>query len=116
MVAHPKKSEVMKIGSHPALKNIGDVVIKLNNQILKEVSTYKHLGVLLDNQLIWKDHPLYICKTRIYPKLSLLNRVALFLPGYVLLNIYKQTILPILDYGCIVWLDRSKGISEKLEI
>ena len=114
MVAHPKKSEVTKIGSPPALMNTGDVVIKLNNQILKEVSTYKYLGVLLDNQLIWKDHLLYICK-RIYPKLSLLNKVSSFLPRYVLLNIYKQTILPILDYGCIVWLDCSKGTSEKLE-
>ena len=104
MVTHPKKSEVMKIGSRPALMNTGDVVIKLNNQILKEVSTYKYFGVLLDNQLIWKDHLLYICK-RIYPKLSLLNRLSSFLPRYVLLNIYKQTILPILDYGCIVWLD-----------
>ena len=114
MVTHPKKSEVMKIGSRPALMNTGDVVIKLNNQILKEVSTYKYFGVLLDNQLIWKDHLLYICK-RIYPKLSLLNRLSSFLPRYVLLNIYKQTILPILDYGCIVWLDCSKGMSEKLE-
>ena len=86
MVMHLKKSEVMKIGSRPALMNTGDVVIKLNNQILKEVSTYKYLGVLLDNQLIWKDHLLYICK-RIYPKLSLLNRVSSFLPRYVLLNI-----------------------------
>ena len=114
MVAHPKKSEVMNVGSRPALMNTGDVVIKLNNQILKEVSTYKYLGVLLDNQLMWKDHLLHIWK-RIYPKLSLLNRVASFLPRYVLLNIYEQTILPILDYGCIVWLDCSKGMSEKLE-
>ena len=27
----------------------------------------------------------------------------------------KCIILPILDYGCIVWLDCSKGMSEKLE-
>ena len=32
----------------------------------------------------------------------LLNRMSAFLPRYVLLCIYKQTILPILDYCSIV--------------
>jgi ABC-type uncharacterized transport system ATPase component len=51
MVAHPKKSEVMKIGSRTALMNAGDVVVNLNGQILKEVSAYKYLGVLMDTLL-----------------------------------------------------------------
>ena len=43
-----------------------------------------------------------ICQ-RLYPKLGLLNRISSFLPSLILLRIYKQTILPILDYGSTVW-------------
>ena len=75
MVAHPKKSEVMKIGSRPALMNAGDVVVNLNSQIPKEVSAYKYLGVLMDTLLTWNKHLSYICK-RVYPKLCLLNRTS----------------------------------------
>ena len=31
------------------------------------------------------------------------------------LNIYKQTILPTVDYGCIVWGDCAKNNSQRLE-
>ena len=83
MVAHPKKSEVMKIGSRPSLMDAGDVVVNLNSQILKEVTAYKYLGVLMDTLLTWNEHLSYICK-RVYPKLCLLNRTSSFLPRYVL--------------------------------
>ena len=33
----------------------------------------------------------------------------------ILLNIYKQTVLPILDYGCIVWGDCGKRNAQRLE-
>ena len=45
----------------------------------------------------------------------MLNRIAPFLSQRVLLNIYKQTILPIVDYGCIVWGDCGKNNSQRLE-
>ena len=45
----------------------------------------------------------------------MLNRVSVFLSSSVLLRIYKQTILPIFDYGCIVWGDCGKGNAKRLE-
>ena len=38
---------------------------------------------------------------RMYPKLKKLNRISSFLSPKTLLRFYKQTILPVLDYGCI---------------
>lgn len=115
MVAHPGKSEVMKIGSRPALKNTTDVVINYNSHKLKEVNTYKYLGVHMDSLLTWNDHFSHMHK-KVYPKLCLLNRISSFLPRHVLLSIYKLiTIMPILDYGCIVWMDCTKQISDKIE-
>ena len=57
---------------------------------------------VLTNTLSWEQHVSRISQ-RLYPKLGLLNRISSFLPPVMLLRIYKQTILPILDYGSTVW-------------
>ena len=114
MVAHPGKSEVLKTGSRPALKNAISVIINLHNHELNEVNTKRYLGVILNNHLTWNDHFSYICK-KVYPKLRLLDRISSFLPRHALLCVYKQAIMPIFDYGCIVWMECTKHISDKIE-
>ena len=105
MVVHPVKSEAMKIGTKQALKKAGGTEIKLNDHKLKEVSYCKYFGVFVDSSLNWSPHTDHICK-RTYPKLKLLNRLFCFLCSDVLIKIYKATILPILDYACIVWTSK----------
>ena len=114
MVVHPVKSEAMKIGTKQALKKAGGTEIKLNDHKLKEVSYCKYLGVFVDSSLDWSPHIDHICK-RNYPKLRLLNRLSCFLCSDVFIKIYKGTILPILNYACIVWMDCPKKLSNKLE-
>ena len=62
----------------------------------------------------WLPHIDHICK-RTYPKLRLLNRLSCFLCSDVLIKIYEATILPILDYACIVWMECPKKLSNNLE-
>ena len=66
------------------------------------VTTFDYLGVCISNILSWEHHISRICQ-RLFPKLGLLNRISSFLPSTVLLRIYKQTVLPILDHGSTVW-------------
>ena len=47
--------------------------------------------------------------------MKLLNHVSSFLPTAVLLRIYKQTILPIIDYGSIIWQDCGSVLSNRVE-
>ena len=79
-------------------------VIDITNSLVK----------MIYSCLNWNNH---ISSTawRIYPKLKLLNRISSFLSHKILLNIYKQTVLPILCYGCIVWGDCSKRNAQCLE-
>ena len=91
----------------------GGTEIKQNDHKLKEVY-FKYLRVFVDSSLNWSPHIDYVCK-RTYPKLRLLNRLSCFLCSDVLIKIYKATILPILDYACIVWMDCPKNLSNKLE-
>lgn len=116
MVAHPGKSNVMLLGSRPALKAAIDtnIDIYLQGHRLNEVDSYKYLGVYVDRNLSWDYHMKYICQ-RVYPKLRMLNRISSFLSQDILLLIYKQTILPILDYGSMTWLDCSKTVSLRIE-
>ena len=59
-------------------------------------------------------HMKYICQG-VYPKLTMLNRVSSFLSQDILLLIYKQTILTIVYYGSMTWLDCSKTVSLNIE-
>jgi len=68
----------------------------------------------MDSCLNWDKHIRYIA-SRVYSKLKILNRIAPFFSQRVLLNIYKQTILSMLDYGCIIWGVCGKSNSQRLE-
>ncbi|RMX59118.1 hypothetical protein pdam_00009775 [Pocillopora damicornis] len=115
LIMHKKlKSEAILIGSKHAVKNAPDLQIIMDGRLLKQCEDFKYLGVYIDNTLSWNKHITYLA-SRIYPKLKMLNRIAPFLSQRVLLNIYKQTILPIVDYGCIVWGDCGKNNSQRLE-
>ena len=88
--------------------------MKLDGKLLKQSEHCKYLGVYMNSCLTWNKHITYIA-SRVYPKLKMLNRIAPFLSQRVLLNIYKQTILPILDYRCIIWGVCGKSNSWRLE-
>ena len=103
-----------KIASHKALKTNRDINIFHGDSILKQQRHFKYLGVVVDESLSWNNHMSYIA-SRVYPKLKLLNRISSFLSPAILLKIYKMTILPILDYGCIVWGLCNKKNSDFLE-
>ena len=106
----------MLLGSRPALTAAIDTIIDiyLQDQRLNEVDSYKYLGVYVDRNLSWDYHMKYICQ-RVYPKLRMLNTISSFLSQDILLLIYKQNILPIIDYGSMTWLDCSKKVSLKIE-
>ena len=97
-------------------KNSNELNIFIHDHRLKEVTSYKYLGVYLNSTLPWKEHPLYICKKeRIQKSVNIINRLSSFLTGSVLLEIYKQMMLPIFDYRCSVWMECSNSMIDSLE-
>ena len=68
----------------------------------------------IDPHLSWNTHFRAISQ-RSYPKLKLLNRISKYLGCNVLLAIYKQMILPIMDYRCVVWDDCCKQNAQHLK-
>ena len=107
LISNPKKCKAMLIGSKHAVRNTRSLQIVLDGKPVKQSDYFKYLGIYIDPCLTWSKHVTYT-QSRVYPKLKLLNRISFFLSHDILLRIYKQTVLPLLDYGCVVWAECSK--------
>ena len=89
---------------------IQDLNLSINNSPIKRVNSHKHLGIVLNNKLIWTDHVESICK-RASKKLGLLNRNRQTFSRNVLVKLYKSTILPMVEYGSVLYDEMSIGSS-----
>ena len=113
-ICNRKKTEAMLIGSRHVVNHSRSLNIMYEEEQIKQSEHFEYLGIYIDNILIWNMHISYII-SRIYPKLTLLNRISSFVIRETLLKIFKPTILPILDYGCIILDQCGNGNEQKLE-
>ena len=114
LLSNHNKSAAMLVWSRYSVANTRDLNVKPDEKLLKQSEYCEYFGVYVDSCLTWNKHITYITP-RNHAKLKMLNRIAPFLSQRVLLNIYKQNILPILDYGFIIWDVRVKSNSRRLE-
>ena len=106
----------MKIGNQRSVKNSNDLNIFIHDHRLKEVTNYKYLGVYVDSTLAWKEHLSHMQKKNVSKNPSCKQTFyCSFLTRSVLLKIYKQTMLPIVDYRCSVWMECSNSMIDSLE-
>ena len=115
MIANVKKTKAMLIGSRQAVNKVVNIEIHLNNETIEQVTSFDYLGVRTNNNdLSWEPHISRLCQ-RTYSRLNFLNRISAFLPKDVLLRIYKQTTLPIIDYCSVVWHDCGSTLTKRVE-
>jgi hypothetical protein len=81
------------------LKNI---VIKINNEQLKEVDHAKYLGVIMDNKLNWNVHISNI-KMRLSKGISMLAKIRHYIPESALRSLYFTFVNSHIDYNLINW-------------
>ena len=91
-----------------------DLILWLNKFRLKRVRTNKHLGLTFDQNLTWVDHVSYICK-KVSRLLGLLYKNKKCFNRNVLIRLYKSMILPVIDYGSVVYDSISIYQNNKLE-
>ena len=75
--------------------------LTFNNYNVSETNSQKHLGVVLDNRLSFKDH-LTMILNKVNETIGLLHKLQNILPRSALLTIYKTFIRPHFDYGDII--------------
>ena len=77
-------------------------MLKVNNHDNERVNTMKFLGVLLDDNLSWKEHIKYL-ENKIAKNIGLMYRAKPFLDKESLLALYYSYIHSYLNYGNLAW-------------
>ena len=73
----------------------------------------KFLGVLIDENLTWKDHIDAISKT-MSRNIGMINKLKHFVPKRILLSLYYTLVMPYLNYGILAWENSCKTYLNKL--
>ena len=103
-----KKSKFLLIGSSSRLSKVGSILISADDIPLDNVDAYMYLGIVINNRFSWTDHIDYI-RGKISEKLSLLRRIKSYLPLNGRIMFFNSFILPLFDYGDIIWRDRGNA-------
>ena len=87
---------------------LDSISFKVDNMDLDEVSSFKYLGIVINNHLTWQDHVDQMF-SKINKKLGLLKRIRYCPPLDARLLFFNSYVLPLFDYADIVWVDRGNS-------
>ena len=88
-------------------------VLKIDDRQIKRVESTKFLGVLIDENLTWKDHIKYV-ESKISKNLGLLYKAKNYLNKKALMSLYFSYIHPFVNYGNIVWASSNRTNLKKI--
>ena len=76
--------------------------IILDDTKLDRVTNTKFLGVIIDENITWKQHIDATSKT-ISRNIGVINKLKHYLPGRILYSLYCSLVMPYINYGVLVW-------------
>ena len=115
LTLNTQKTEYMIIGSRYRLSKIeDDPKIRLGENNIKRVKQAKTLGIVIDEQLLWKNQ---INKIAIKASkgIGMLRRMKAYVPLHTLETVYNALIMPHFDYCSLVWENCSKHLQDKIQ-
>ena len=110
---NPDKAEIMTISKKKHHKPHHPLVY-IDNVIIKEVETHKHLGLTISEDGNWNEHVKNIM-IKVSFRLSVFRRVKFKLKMSHLQTIYISFIRPLMEYGDIVWDNITDYLKQSLE-
>ena len=108
-----KKTVCMFLGTRQKLLQLDKIDIMIDNKIIEMVESHKHLGVIIDKHLLWDKQTDVIC-LNITRRITLLKLLSKYLDKNSMNTYYNSYILPIFDYGCLIWGRCSRGNTLRL--
>ena len=91
--------------------NQTDVI--LDNTKLDRVTKAKFLGVIIDENLTWKNHINGITKTT-SRNIGMINKLKFFVPERILRTLYCTLVLPYVNCGILSWGQACKTYLDKI--
>ena len=105
----------MFIGSLHNLNNkVGNRTVEMNKIPVPQTSTFKCLGVDLDQKLNWEKHIDSVCH-KISAGIGAMKRIKPYVPHKTLQDVYKTLIQPHFDYCSPLWDNCGLGLQDKLQ-
>ena len=74
----------------------------MNNQVIKEVESHKHLGVTFERSGTWHKH-IQLITTKAWQRIHIMRKFKFRLDRKALETIYIAFNRPILEYADVVW-------------
>ena len=108
MFINLKKTFCMLLGTRQKLIQADKIEIMLESEIIEMVDSHKLLGVIIDKHLSWDKQIDTVC-LNITRKISLLKLLSKYIDKASMNACYNSYILPIFDFGCLVWGRCSRG-------
>ena len=103
-----KKTNFVIFSSQAKLRKLRICEIFLDEIKIPRTDTAKFVGVVIDENLTWKNHINYI-KNKIAKNVGILKRLKYRLPGKLLNTLYNTLILPYLNYCNIIWANNKSS-------
>ena len=111
LTLNKEETEYMIIGSRQRLPKVNiNPTISLGGTNIKRVKQSKTLGIIVDEQVLWKDQISDIV-TKVSKGIGMLRRMKAYVPQKTLITIYKALILQHLDHCGLVWDNCSNYLS-----
>ena len=109
------KTEYMLIGSHQRLSTVEtDPILEFGDTKIKRVKHAKSLGIIIDEQLLWKNQ-IEAISGKVSKGIGMLRRLKNCVPKTTLIKVYNALVLPYFDYCSLVWSNCSDQLISKLQ-
>ena len=96
-------------------KDYHEILLKINGKAIERCTSYKYLGIVIDDKLKWNVHIDYICK-KISKGCGALAKMRHCASLELLREIYYALIFSYIRYGITTWGNASESIIHPLEI
>ena len=112
-----QKTSFMIIGTPQKLAHISnhDIDINIRGIRLQRVNHCKHLGIVIDENLLWSNHVEHVSK-KVLTGLYFLRKSNNVLPKNIQAMLYKTIVAPHFDYCNIVWGRCNTSLCNKLQV
>lgn len=107
------KTSYMLIGTMYRLNTSRQLNIKIDNNQITSTRSQKLLGLHIDDTLTWSTHIDHLCSA-ISSKISLLRQLSSYVSVDIQKKYYQGYILPLMDYGSVVWGTTSAANIDRL--
>ena len=114
LTLNTKKTQYMIFGSKRKLKKITSFELRIKEDILERVATFKYFGLHFDPTLTWTNH-IKITAAKLRRKLCKIERTLPYLTAETKKLLLNMLITPYIDYCSEIWSSASNSNLARIE-